>query len=60
MRKRPKWCQKKGHDLPPSVTFRRYPLNAYDDRAVPESLRGIIRLANSAMEIYDVREIVFI
>jgi hypothetical protein len=47
-RKRPKWCQKKGHDLPPSVTFRRDPLNAYDYRAVPESLRGIIRLANSA------------
>jgi hypothetical protein len=48
MRKRLKRCQKKGNDLPPSVTFTRHPLNAYDFRAVPESLRGIIRLANSA------------
>jgi hypothetical protein len=48
MRTRPKRCQKKGDDLPPSVIFTRYPLNDYDYRAVHESLRGIIRLANSA------------
>jgi hypothetical protein len=48
MRKRLKRCQKNGNGLPPSVTFTRDPLNAYDDRAVPESLRASIRLANSA------------
>jgi hypothetical protein len=35
MRKRPKRCPKKGHDLPPSVTCRRDPLNAHDYQAVP-------------------------
>jgi hypothetical protein len=32
---RQKRCQKNGHDLPPSVAFKRYPLYASDDRAVP-------------------------
>ena len=48
MRKQPTRLQKQGKGLPPSVTFTRYRLNAYDYRAVPESLGAIIRLATSA------------